>query len=282
MMNKLILMLSLISFSITIHSKETIIWRVTDWPPMYILEGPDKGKGLYDELITMFQKALPEFNHKNVVMNTTRAVRQMDKGDNYCHTSVMMKRVKGKYSISKLNSILLAHRIIIRSDKKGLIDNPSIMSIDDLIQNPILKGGLTSFRTHNALKKYEKDKEKLKLMYIEGAYKQMLHVLFLGRVDYTIQYTPVVRYHEKQFKKLGITDYIDIKESLSDPYINVYTACADTEIGRKVISKVDKVIEAERLKKKLEEIQLRWYDEKSKTRLKSYYKKEYELEKKKY
>ncbi len=73
--------LSMTFLTTPLYSKETIIWRVTDWPPFYILEGAQKGTGIYDELISMIARNLPEYNHQRVPMNTARARKQWALGE---------------------------------------------------------------------------------------------------------------------------------------------------------------------------------------------------------
>ena len=43
--------------------KPNVIWRITNWEPYYILNGPLAGQGVYDKMIAEFQKALPGFSH---------------------------------------------------------------------------------------------------------------------------------------------------------------------------------------------------------------------------
>lgn len=269
-------------FPLSVLSEEkqkTVIWRITDWPPAYILSGPNKGQGLYDQLITLFQSSMPEYQHKKINMNTIRFLQQMrtpDRQTTICHTSMIEREAKGITHLSHPNSLLLAHKVIIRTDKlnelKNITNDPSTVSLEKLIHYKKLRGGIASFGTHTFLKPYENKRDDFQnLVYIPEAYKPLMHMLFQGRIDYIVQYAPIVTYLEETLEIKGSTTALDIAETKNAPYIKVHTACSKNDLGQKVITKINTLLKDEKHAPKIKNIQLRWYNEKDQTKLKQYY-----------
>ena len=262
------------------EKQETVIWRTTDWPPAYILSGPNKGQGLYDELIALFETYMPEYQHRKIEMNTIRFLQQMrtpEKHTTICHTSMIEREAKDITHMSIPNSLLLAHKVIIRTDKidelKNITGDPTTMSLKKLIHYKKLRGGIASFGTHTFLKPYEKRRNEFpNLVYIPEAYKQLMHMLFQGRIDYIIQYAPIVTYFEETLKFKGTTTAINITETKNTPYIKVHTACSKNDLGERVITKINALLKDAKQAPKITNIRLRWYEKHDQIQLKQYYK----------
>ena len=169
---------------------------------MYIQEGANAGAGLYDQLIDLFINELPDYRHVRTPMNTFRAVELMTNGDDStvtCHVSMIRRMADERLSVSKLDSVLPAHVIVARSDaaeKLHAIANPDgAISIEALIHEPDISGGLASFGTHEELLQYDAVRESFPhIQFINGAYMELLSMLLNGRVDYIVQYRAVAEY----------------------------------------------------------------------------------------
>lgn len=252
-------------------AQETILWRVTDWPPFYILEGPDKGKGIYDELISMLASHFPQYNHQRISMTTPRVRLEWQKNKKLCHPSV----IPGSYSThSVVNSFLISHRIIFNKSKAHLFEEQAI-SLERLLSDPDFKGGITPGRysaTINALVDRYKDKKHLEK---HPVYGNLIKMLLLNRLDYIIEYAVVVRYTAKKMNRENSTKSFPIKETFDKPYIDVIVGCTPNSWGEAFIRKIDAILAMEYRKPDFLEYRLRWYDEEDREMLRRQYQEYY-------
>ena len=185
----MLLMLSLAS-----AAKDTVSWRVTDWPPFYILSGEDKGAGLYDKMIAMLSAGMPEYSHKMTQMNTLRWTHEMEKGTKICHPSVLPNT---KAILSVANSILLPHRLIVHKNSAGIKSFKQPVTLEKLLGNKKYKGGVTLRYTaelNNVVEKHLLNKH----LFNSPNYKNLISLVLQGKLDYIIEYDPVIAYSAKQ------------------------------------------------------------------------------------
>ena len=259
--------LCMIFSSTSLSSKETIIWRVTDWPPFYILEGAQKGTGIYDELISMIARNLPEYKHKRVAMNTARARKQWSLGENVCHPSVIPEN----YSIhSVVNSILLPHQVIMHKDKVKLIDKDEVI-LEELLRNSQFRGGVTLGRytkqLNNLVDKYKENTHLIK----NPTYINLIKMLFVNRIDYIVEYSPIITFRAKQLEQENPTKSLVIQETQDNSKLMVVVGCTNNAWGRIIIDKIDNILKKESKNPDFLEFRLRWYDESSKKILRKFY-----------
>jgi len=249
-------------------SKETVIWRVTDWPPFYILEGPDKGKGIYDEIISMISLHIPEYEHVTMRMNTVRVRAQWNLGEKVCHPSVIVGESFNTQSV--VNSILLPHRIIAHRDKEGVLRKDEV-SLDQLLGDTQHRGGFTPERYTPLLNDIVKQHKGGKHLYFNPNYDRLIEMILLKRLDYIVEYPPIITYTAKQMGLDNPTKSLGIQETKDMSYILVAVGCTKNAWGRAMINKIDQVLKKESLNPDFLEPRLRWYDEPSRNILRKLY-----------
>ncbi len=275
----------LVLFNLTLScafagEKPKVIWRVTEWPPFYFSTGPDKGEGLYDQMIKRYQLGMPEYEHVHVDMTTPRAMMQMkhetdDVNTAVCHASMLFSSLIGVAHISNTSSILLPHKILARKEKADQIldlseDGGKSVSIEKLVLDKRFKGGLASYGTHHVLIKYQNHHDEMtNITLVSEDYANLVRLLLNKRVDYIVQYSPTVQYFGSSEGGVQDVALIDIAETLKQPYIKVYVGCTKHDLGRKVISKVNEVLVKDQ--QILDEIRIKWYTPAEQERLKELY-----------
>ena len=66
-----------------------VTWLTFSFPPYYIIEGPDKGKGRDELIIELLNQQLPDYRFKKVVMPSSRVIEELSKSSNrYCILSI--------------------------------------------------------------------------------------------------------------------------------------------------------------------------------------------------
>ncbi len=175
-----------------LYAKDQVIWRVTDWPPIYILDGPHKGKGIADTIISTLISKLPEYEHSLLEMNSKRVREMIKNGERVCNVTALPRDF---YLTSKLNIITFNQRIFIRDNKAGLLNQQETISLSEIMSKKELTAGVSMGRypkiLNNTISKYLNDSHIIDTPEYEG----LLKMLFTGRVDYIIEYPMVMKYH---------------------------------------------------------------------------------------
>lgn len=272
----LVLLLGMLVAVPPVHAKETVLWRVTDWPPFYILDGPNKGKGLYDQLIAMMAKKMPEYEHKRLVASTDRVRQEWLMGNNICHPSV----IPGEYSVhSVMNSILPSHRLIVHESKAHMFKGRTI-SLGSLLADKSLRGGITPSRYSGAINEIV-DKHVLSGHLTEKQkYKNMVKMVLENRVDYIIEYPVIVDYMARTMGLPNTTRSYRISETESAPFIFVVTGCTPNEWGRKMIERINTILKEEAKNPQFLSQRLHWFDKTDRTDLEEVYEADYFKDKK--
>lgn len=253
------------------QAKDVLRWRVTNWPPFYILKGDDKGKGLYDELITLMEEKMPEYEHQRVEMTTNRAQSEWAEGNNLCHPSVIPD---DKSLHSSLNSILPTLRIVMRNDKTHLFKDDEIV-LDDLLANPDLKGGVIPGRYTKTINQVV-EKHKTQKHFIKyPVYNCQVKMLFEGRLDYIIEYPVIVNYTALKLAVDNDTKAFKIHETRSEPYISVVVGCTPNDWGEAMVEKINNILKEESQQPDFLDKRLQWYDEATRNELKAFYLQKY-------
>lgn len=249
-------------------SLETITWRILDWPPMYILQGPDEGAGLWDELSNLMIENLPEYEHIKLEMITPRVLAEMREFKQVIHPSVLWGTQYVAYS--KANSIILPHRIIIRKGEEQRFGSEQVISLEGLLNNETLIGGISfgsySEEINTIIDQFKGQKNLIE----QQKYSNLVEMLLLKRLDYIIQYTPVISYIEKKLGKKGQTTSLAIEE-VEEKYLRVFFAGPDNQWGRDLMAKINDIMADPKNKIRLNTIRLRWFDDKSQRLLNTYY-----------
>jgi len=265
----------LLTHSLLCNAKDTVSWRVTDWPPFYILDGENKGTGLYDKMIAMLSAGMPEYTHETIQMNTLRWTHEMEMGTKICHPSVLPNT---KAVLSVANSILLPHRLIVHHESVDIKEFDQPVSLKKLLTNNKYRGGVTLRYTaelNDIVEKHLLNKH----LHNSPNYKNLISLVLQGKLDYIIEYDPIISYSAKQQKIENSTINLEIFETCNRPFVMVHVACPNTDWGKTIISKVNKILISESKKPEFLDFRIHWYDKNTQKLLESYYKDHYFFDK---
>lgn len=248
--------------------EDTITWKIVDWPPIYILEGPFAGQGAGDALLRFYAAQMPDYRHKTSKMSISRFYQEAKSGTRVCN--VVGFPIEGVQA-SLPNSIVIAHHVIIRKDKAHLLAATDQISLKSLLGDRRLTAGLTFGRYGKLLNPIiDRHKESAKI-YDIPEYHNIVKMLFAGRIDYTIEYPPVIHYFEKLNNRTNVVLKIPITEVVAHkPYLMAHVVCPQTPWGDRVIARVNQIILEERNSPRYREILRRWYDEHARRRIDGY------------
>jgi len=205
-------------------------------------------------------------------MNNKRVLYEMNNGTNVCHPSALPNT---KHILSVVNSILLPHRLIVQKDNpKGpkWID-PS--SLEKTLANKKLSGGITPNRYTEKLNNIINDYASADYLYKSLDYSVLAKMILHNRLDYIIEYSPIISYISKLKSIANDTTSLRILENQKTPFLLVHVACPNTNWGRMMINKINKILVAESKQANFHDFRMRWYDTSSKKLLEQYYNEEY-------
>jgi len=267
----IIYILCLIVYASSAYAKDTVVWAVADRPTSYILEGVDKGRGVVDEVYYLLHKNLKEYEHKTNKMNFARVLQQMENGENQCACGFKKpEREKvGYYSVPAV--IALPFSVIVKKGKlEEIYGKTESIALTNLLKNEKFKGGVSKKRSYGNITPLIDTYEKKGNLYAHPSTQNLMKMLMADRLDYAIEIHSFANYIAKQLDNEDIFETYAIDENKNKVLI-AYIFCTKNEWGRKIIEKVDRILEKERQTPTYVEIMGRWYDDKGRKIIKDYY-----------
>ncbi len=267
----IIYILCLIVYASSAYAKDAVVWAVADRPTSYILEGVDKGRGVVDEVYYLLHKNLKEYEHKTNKMNFARVLQQMENGENQCACGFKKpEREKvGYYSVPAV--IALPFSVIVKKGKlEEIYGKTESIALANLLENEKFKGGVSKKRSYGNITPLIDTYEKKGNLYAHPSTQNLMKMLMADRLDYAIEIHSFANYIAKQLDNEDIFETYAIDENKNKVLI-AYIFCTKNEWGRKIIEKVDRILEKERQTPTYVEIMGRWYDDKGRKIIKDYY-----------
>jgi uncharacterized protein (TIGR02285 family) len=228
-------------FSFSAFAKETIYWHVNHLPPSTILSGPDKGQGFVDLILKQITQKLPYYEHQIVTSSLARSLLNMEQGKQVCVPAMIPTEArKNKMYFSQFSIVHPNNRIVMLNQEDGYIDilqslsnSKKILGIDQgrsygkAIDEIILTLGESNniFRRNN----FEVN--------------NLIHMVNLGRLDYTIAYPFQVEYYLKQNHLSDKSVFRLLKVKGVSPYTMGSFACAKNDWGKQVIKGINDVLD---------------------------------------
>lgn len=250
-MKKIIFFLLLVNVSFInpffTYAQSEINWSVTDHPPYMIIDGTEKGLGSADLLRDFFIERMPEYTHYQKIVNNPRFMAEAKSGNNWCHPFLLKtdEREEFLYYSTPL-SILLPNQLIIHRNNILFSENRNSISLEEVFKNKKYSGIIEQERAYGKnidalINKYESvgsfTKEQIPV-------DNILNMLLLGRVDYTINYTEIIQYFSRELQIEDQYISIPIRE---EPAIQlVYFSCPKTPWGLKVINRINEIFDEEK------------------------------------
>jgi len=264
---KKILILAILSVFIlsnNVSAKEKITWQVVNWPPFQILKGSEKGKGLYDALLNLYIKNLPQYEHETKEMNWARFWTDVQKGEQVCNIFAIKTDARLKIArFSQPTWFGLPQRIIMNKNTIKKMGSPVEISLNEMIKNKKYKGVIESKRSYgvNLDKILRNNNKNSNVEKISAGPESIIQMVLSGRADYTIEYPIVASYLANQVgaKYKAKIGSVGIKET--PKFIVAWVACPKSKWGDIVTGDINKVLNRVKLTPEYLEIMKMWYSD---------------------
>ncbi|WP_320175303.1 TIGR02285 family protein [Maridesulfovibrio sp.] len=246
-----------------VQAENVINWYHADFPPSSIMCGEMKGKGHENYLEDKLQNALPEYEHLEHIANYGRILKQLSENNGCCVTMLKTKEREKYIEFSKPVMPYISNGVITLKSKldefKPFIDAQGFISINDLFKTSHMRMGISKGRRYGGMVDKIVDNNKKSRKIIVHYKMDLLETLAKNiqakrTIDYAIGFP-----HELQWlvsQKLIEDKFIFIPIREMPEYILSYVGCTKNKWGKRIISKVNHIINGqyeEKYKKKYQQ-----------------------------
>ncbi len=251
---------------------DTLLWAVLDFPPFQILDGEHRNTGSFDGLLDLMIRQLPDLEHNVVAMSFARREEEIRQGSRLCTPGLFRTPAREKLLVfSRPALIHLDNRLVIRAARANLVDSGHAVDLASLLANRELVGGVITDRSFapniDPLLQQHAQAPNVVMRSVKSS--QMFEMLMKGEIDYTILFP-----HEAAYlvRKLGRPDDIRTLPIAATPaYIFTHVACTRGEWGEGMITRIDRILQAQMRTPEYRALSERWYDESDKALIRRYY-----------
>jgi uncharacterized protein (TIGR02285 family) len=228
--------------------KETLVWLKRDLPPLFIFEGPKKGLGIIDQLLTKLIAGMPQYQHSVMRVNRARGLQMLHEPSLTCDAALNWSKERESWiafsiPVFRAMSNGLAVRRVDREVlapfiKDGEVDLAALLATGSVTLGIVAERNYGEFL--DALLKQAPPKA-LTLHYGNDALGSLLQMQRLGRLRLLLGYRPEIRYQAQQ---QGIEEdelqFYPIRGT--GKYLSGYIGCTDTPQGRQVIAEINQLL----------------------------------------
>lgn len=225
-------------------NKDTMTWLILDLPPLFLTKGPDKGKGIADQIQQLVCDRLKGYRSRTETANASRIARELREDKCVCFAGEFYGNPD--FLTSAPTIALLPHNVIVRKEDVHLFGDGKKISLKALLQNKDLmlgtaKGRLYGSELDAVLKKHAGSAHIYRRSGTDTL-DGLLGMLLKGRIDYLIEYPASIRYAAKKAGVGNRLAMISIEENLNAPLVRGAIRCPDTEWGRRVIKDINQIL----------------------------------------
>jgi uncharacterized protein (TIGR02285 family) len=230
--------------------KDTLIWLKRDLPPLFIFEGPKKGLGIIDQLLTKLIAGMPQYQHSVMKVNRARGLQMLHEPSLTCDAALNWSKERETWiafsiPVFRAMSNGLAVRrvdreVLVPFIKDGEVDLAALLATGSVTLGIVAERNYGEFL--DAMLKQAPPKA-LTLHYGNDALGSLLQMQRLGRLRLLLGYRPEIRYQAQQ---QGIAEdelqFYPIRGT--GKYLSGYIGCTDTPQGRKAITEINQLLRA--------------------------------------
>lgn len=228
--------------------KETLVWLLRDLPPLMIFEGPEKGRGVIDQLLPLLIARMPQYHHTLMRVNRARGLQMLQEPTLTCDAALNRSKEREQW-IAFTAPVFLAMSnglAVRRSDQEFLkpFIKEGAVDLAALLADGGEKLGIIAERNYgeqlDALLK-QAPANSLMLHYGNDALGSLLQMQRLSRLRMLLGYRPEIRYQARQ---QGIAEdelqFFPIRDT--GKYLSGYIGCSATARGKQVVREIDQLL----------------------------------------
>jgi len=260
----------LLSASVPATDKPTITWLSTDWEPIWIRKGPLADQGYAQSIERLVQKKLPNYTHKNQRIVSVRTYSILKTKESCFSVSAykgadLPKEQRKGLLWSAPNSIFFYHGLIAHNDavpvisrhmEDGYVNLASLVGDENLIG--LYQPGRVYSRWITPILSNERNQTNLfRWSSNLDLAERIFRMLKAKRMDYTIDYSFLLKFHEETSGEVSQYTYLPLLEHRNTIGLSSFV-CKDSEIGRALIRDINKILIRLRKTEEYKRLSSRW------------------------
>ena len=236
--------LIILFLSPSLFAQNQINFLRINFPPLWIVDGDLKSKGIADDAEAFFKKEFPWFSYKHLDVTVARAQTFMSQNseETYCavphgkgffknvveskvwvaisghvltSTKEFIDKIKLNKNITNSKKQLILHKFLKQSGKIGLVTKEQ--------RYPILDSYLEQYKPHQVKN------------YVSSNMLSLYEMVLKKRGDYTFQYESTVKY----LQKINYDIHFITIEELNQHKVDIVVGCNNTALARKFITSIN-------------------------------------------
>lgn len=243
-----VLLITAMAPSAWAQPKESLVWLKRDLPPLFIFDGPKKGLGIIDQLLTKLIAGMPQYQHSVMQVNRARGSQMLREPSLTCDAALNWSKERESwvaFSIPVFRA--MSNGLVVRRVdrevlapflKEGEVDLAALLATGSVTLGIVAERNYGEYL--DAMLK-QAPPEALTLHYGNDALGSLLQMQRLGRLRLLLGYRPEIRYQAQQ---QGITEdelqFYPIRGT--GKYLSGYIGCTDTPQGRQVITEINQLL----------------------------------------
>ena len=259
-----------IMLSASLSAKDKIHWAKYDIKPFFLTEGKNNNTGMGDELLTLIQQNLTQYEHQNYTTVMARILRDLQKTTTLTCSGMLQRNLPFDKVLSSLPVLQVPHHSLQfhksrLAEIEQLTDQPfnKPMSLETLITTkPDIKISITKHRSYGKVLNHLIKQYPANFISYPAQLNIVDHIKLTEkrRVTFTLEYPFVSVY---AFQSDIKQQYNSIKLLESKEHLLGYILCTNTQVGRQVIADINQLIKANWLTPSYRRIVERWLPQSS-------------------
>lgn len=228
----------------------TVRWLITDFPPQFILTGPNQGQGLAEIAQQIAERRLTAYKHiqETVPANYPRIERELKTHDNACFGAFLKTPERERtFAFSKAYRVMLPIQLFVPADREQPATHDGKVDLQALLRDGDFRLGVMGGRKYgpgidSTLDQHPRDASvyrRLAQDQLDGLLRMMATK---GRqIDGVLAYPNEL---EQRLALSGKTAPAMRRYAIAGTpnYLEGYIACSQSPLGRQVVQGIDRIL----------------------------------------
>jgi uncharacterized protein (TIGR02285 family) len=227
---------------------QSLVWLKRDLPPLFIFEGPNKNKGVIDQLLLQLIAGMPQYQHSVMKVNRARGLQMLRESALTCDAALNWSKERESWiafslPVFRAMSNGLAVRRVDREVLTPFIKDGEV-DLAALLANRRITLGIIAERNYgeflDTLLK-QAPPQALTPHYGTDALGSLLQMQRLGRLRLVLGYRPEIRY-QAQLQGIAEDELQFYPIHGTGKYLSGYIGCTDSPQGRQAIIEINQLL----------------------------------------
>lgn len=229
---------------------DRITWLYSDFPPIFIDNGPLKGKGFVDYIVQLLVNELDDFDHDFRQVNAKRMRIMLKAKEKACYPALLKSGDREAFiEFSTPATVMIPTCAIVPESKlnkfKPYLNKSGQFVFENAIAKSNLKVGITAGRSYGApiddiLSKYKNNRNILE-NYDTNLTDILFSLMNSGKIDYVLGWPTEGQYYQKHSREKKSLVCLPVKGMPG--YILGYLGLPKNDWGKMVVSRINAILD---------------------------------------